>query len=104
MPEDVWKINMSHEVEGTRAEFNWQRHAIFDHTIALLLYELVLAHPLAMVMLVKGKQVWRVRSAMRHDDDKSGAALFRRGTIPCLCFAGCAAAAQHAGDAEACLP
>jgi low temperature requirement protein LtrA len=45
VPEDVWKINMSHEVEGTRAEFNWQRHAIFDHTIALLLYELVLAHP-----------------------------------------------------------
>lgn len=54
-------IKVRQKVDGKEVEFSWERVRLFDYTAASLLYDLVLANPLARVsdIKTKPKSKWR---------------------------------------------
>ena len=54
-------IKVKHDVDGKQVEFAWERVRLFEHTAASVLYDLVIANPLARVadIKTKPKSKWR---------------------------------------------
>eukprot|EP00892_Ulva_mutabilis_P010500 jgi/Ulvmu1/7822/UM004_0051.1 len=59
VPEPFWKIIMKHSAAGKVTEFNWARNRLFDHQIALILFEMCVDDGTATVTKVDGQQKTR---------------------------------------------
>ena len=59
--EPFWKIVVLHKKEEKQIEFLWERGCLFDHSVCLSLYNLIIANPMAKVIDVKTKpkSKWR---------------------------------------------
>ncbi|XP_054721108.1 DNA topoisomerase 3-alpha-like [Uloborus diversus] len=61
IPEAFWKLKVSHVKEDINTEFSWKRGRLFDHTACLVLYQMCLERPTALVVDVRSrnKSKWR---------------------------------------------
>nr|XP_043611083.1 DNA topoisomerase 3-alpha [Erigeron canadensis] len=55
-PEEFWKIQCSHTTDEGTANFSWMRGHLFDHTCAVLLYEMCVQEPIATVTNILQKE------------------------------------------------
>ncbi len=61
VPEDFWKLKVTHTKDGARVDFNWKRVRLFDHDAALNYKDICDENPKAKVEEVKSKpkSKWR---------------------------------------------
>ncbi|KAG8303190.1 DNA topoisomerase 3-alpha [Homalodisca vitripennis] len=61
IPEQFWKIKVSHDVDEVKVDFAWSRVRLFDESVCRALYERCLENPSATVESVtsKPKSKWR---------------------------------------------
>uniref|UniRef100_A0AAA9T177 DNA topoisomerase n=1 Tax=Bos taurus TaxID=9913 RepID=A0AAA9T177_BOVIN len=61
VPEVFHKIRVTHDHRDGVVEFSWKRHRLFNHTACLVLYQMCMEDPRAMVVEVrsKAKSKWR---------------------------------------------
>lgn len=61
IPEAFWKIKVTHDVDGTKVEFIWDRNRLFDLTATQIYHDICLENPKAKVTAVKSKpkNKWR---------------------------------------------
>ncbi|RWR86928.1 DNA topoisomerase 3-alpha [Cinnamomum micranthum f. kanehirae] len=55
-PEEFWTINCSHTSDEGIATFNWMRGHMFDHTCAVIIYEMCVEEPTATVTRVRNQE------------------------------------------------
>ncbi|XP_007048480.2 PREDICTED: DNA topoisomerase 3-alpha isoform X2 [Theobroma cacao] len=55
-PEEFWTINCSHKLDEGVATFNWMRGHLFDHTCAVIVYEMCVQEPNATVTKVRHQE------------------------------------------------
>ncbi|KAJ8634027.1 hypothetical protein MRB53_027363 [Persea americana] len=55
-PEEFWTINCSHTSNEGIATFNWMRGHMFDHTCAVIIYEMCVEEPTATVTRVRNQE------------------------------------------------
>ncbi|KAK9110282.1 hypothetical protein Sjap_018342 [Stephania japonica] len=55
-PEEFWAIKCSHTSEEGTATFNWMRGHLFDHTCAVIIYEMCVQEPTTTVLKVSDHQ------------------------------------------------
>ncbi|XP_022774853.1 DNA topoisomerase 3-alpha isoform X2 [Durio zibethinus] len=55
-PEEFWTINCSHRSDEGVATFNWMRGHLFDHTCAVIVYEMCVQEPTATVTKVRNQE------------------------------------------------
>ncbi|XVF16931.1 hypothetical protein REPUB_Repub10bG0073300 [Reevesia pubescens] len=55
-PEEFWTINCSHKSDEGVATFNWMRGHLFDHTCAVIVYEMCVQEPTATVIKVRHQE------------------------------------------------
>ncbi|XP_019200561.1 PREDICTED: DNA topoisomerase 3-alpha isoform X3 [Ipomoea nil] len=55
-PEEFWTINCTHTSDEGTANFNWMRGNLFDHTCAVIIYEMCVQDPTATVTKVRQQE------------------------------------------------
>ncbi|OMO56040.1 DNA topoisomerase, type IA [Corchorus olitorius] len=58
-PEEFWTINCSHKSDEGLATFNWMRGHLFDHTCAVIIYEMCVQEPSATVTKVQQQEKFK---------------------------------------------
>ncbi|KAH7665841.1 DNA topoisomerase III protein [Dioscorea alata] len=55
-PEEFWTINCSHTSDDGTATFNWMRGHLFDYTCSVIIYEMCVEEPTAIVQNVRHQE------------------------------------------------
>ncbi|KAI3987097.1 hypothetical protein MKX01_036887 [Papaver californicum] len=58
-PEEFWMINCSHTSADGTSTFNWMRGHLFDYTCAVIVYEMCVQEPTAIVVNVKEQRKFK---------------------------------------------
>ncbi|XVF61075.1 hypothetical protein PTKIN_Ptkin08bG0100100 [Pterospermum kingtungense] len=58
-PEEFWSINCSHKSDEGIATFSWMRGHLFDHTFAVIVYEMCVQEPTATVIKVQQQEKFK---------------------------------------------
>ncbi|RUS69493.1 hypothetical protein EGW08_022747 [Elysia chlorotica] len=61
IPEPFWKLKVSHEHDGVKADFSWKRNRLFNFLACQVLYDQCVENPAATVVDIKSKSKnkWR---------------------------------------------
>lgn len=61
MNQKIFSMKPRHKIDGSQVEFAWERVRLFDYTACSVIYDAVVANPLAKVIDIKTKpkSKWR---------------------------------------------